>query len=342
MGKHLTYQQRVELEFMYKQGYSRSEMAQQLRVSVRTVFYELKRGYYERLDGSTWIMRPSYSADIAQRDYEEKQGYKARPIKLGKSWDFVYYISDKIGNEKYSPRAVLAEISAKGLDFGFTVSHSTLYSWIDRGYLTISYKQLPEGKRKRNKAADKTHSVNYLHPGKTIEHRPPAAGVGHWEMDTVIGKSEGKQRCLLVLTERATSVEIVKVMRSKTAAETVRLIDEIERECKGGFRKLFKTISVDNGCEFSDWKGIEKNGRTTVYFCHPYSSWERGKNERANRLVRRFCPKGQSLNSVTKKQARYIQNWMNNYPRRSLGWLTPKQTMQLACKQLSITLPCTI
>lgn len=342
MGKHLTYQQRIELEFMHKQGYSRSKMAAELGVSIRTVFYELKRGYYERLDGETWKMLPSYSADIAQQDYEENQGFKARPVKLGKSWAFVEYLEEKIGRQKYSPRAVLAEISSSGLDFGFTVSHSTLYAWIDRGYLTVTYKNLPEGKRHKKKSSERKGKVNYSHPGKTIEHRPAADGLGHWEMDTVIGKRDGKQKCLLVLTERSTGFEIVKLMRDKTAAETVRLIDELEREYGGSFRDLFKSITVDNGKEFSDWQDIEKDERTKLYYCHPYSSWERGKNERANRLIRRFCPKGQSMNKVTKKQVKYIQTWMNNYPRRSLGWQTPKQMLLLSCEAFQITLPCTV
>ena len=84
--------------------------------------------------------------------------------------------------------------------------------------------------------------------------------------------------------------------------------------------RIFKTITVDNGCEFADVKGIEKGGRTQLYFCHPYSSWERGSNENLNKMIRRFVPKGFSINKVSRKQVHQIQTFMNSYPRKILGW----------------------
>lgn len=347
MGKYLTYSQRVQLETLYKQGKSRSYMAAFLGVSDRTIFYELKRGYYERLDGHTWKMLPAYSADIAQADYEEKQGYKSRPLKLGRNWDFVAYVEQKIGKEKFSPRAVLAEISAEGLDFGITVSHSTLYNWIDSGYfLHIDNNSLPEGKRRKRHSASR-RAANYTHPlDKSIEQRPPEVTTrkvfGHWEMDTVVGKSKGKSTCLLVLTERKTKMEIVRKMQRKNARETVRALDELQRATHGHFSEIFKTITCDNGCEFADAKGIEKGGRTQVYFCHPYSSWERGQNENANRLVRRFIPKGQSMVRLTRKQVQYVQNWMNHYPRQRLGWKKPIELFEQELKAIGISLSCTL
>ena len=348
MGKHLTYKDRVCLEALYKQGKSRPYMASFLGVSERTIYYELKRGYYERLDGATWKTYLSYSADIAQADYDEKQTYKSRPLKLGKNWDFVAYIEQKIGYEKYSPRAALAEIRESGLDFGLDVSHSTLYAWIDNGYfLHINNKSLPEGKRKKKKAKDIHHKANYCHAlDKSIDDRPKEIAArqvfGHWEMDTVVGKSKGKSTCLLVLTERKTKMEIVRKMSSKTARETVRALDQLQRAFRGHFKDVFKTITCDNGCEFADVKGIEKGGRTQVYFCHPYSSWERGQNENANRLVRRFIPKGQSMSKLTHKQTRYVQNWMNHYPRQRLGWKCPIDLFRLELDLLQIPLPCTL
>ena len=342
MSKHLIYAQRVQIELMYKHGVSRSDMAKEIGCSVRTMFYELKRGYYEKLDYKTYKTEKSYSADIAQNDYDLKQGNKARPIKLGKSWAFVEYIEQKIGVEKYSPRAALAEIAAQGLDFGFTVSHTTLYDWIEKGYLTVNYKHLPEGKRKHRKCNKNTRRVNYTIPKKSIEYRPKEVKERntpfHWEMDTVIGQKKGRQKCLLVLTERLTGYEIIRVLNAKSAGETVRQLNIIERRNKGCFNDLFKTITVDNGCEFADYKGMEKNGRTQVYYCHPYSSWERGRNERTNRIIRRFVPKGQSMNVVTQKQADKIQNWLNNYPRKSLGWKTPKQLLDIELERCGLKL----
>ena len=106
----------------------------------------------------------------------------------------------------------------------------------------------------------------------------------------------------------------------KTAACTVRALDILQRRYGADFPRIFKTITVDNGCEFADVKGIEKDGRTQLYFCHPYSSWERGSNENLNKMIRRFVPKGFSINKVSRKQVHRIQTFMNSYPRKILGW----------------------
>ncbi|MFR1785532.1 MAG: IS30 family transposase, partial [Ruthenibacterium lactatiformans] len=125
---------------------------------------------------------------------------------------------------------------------------------------------------------------------------------------------------LLVLTDRMSRKEMIINMAGKTAACTVRALDILQRRYGADFPRIFKTITVDNGCEFADVKGIEKDGRTQLYFCHPYSSWERGSNENLNKMIRRFVPKGFSINKVSRKQVHRIQTFMNSYPRKILGW----------------------
>ncbi len=332
MAKHLNYEQRIQLETLYKLGKTRAEMAAFLNCSIRTVFYELQKGYYEHRNGDTWKMERRYSADIAQKKYEYELSQKGCQIKLGKSWTFVELIEELIGKQRFSPRAALGYIQANNIDVGITVSPATLYDWIDKGYfLHIGNKNLPEGKRtnkpktRTRRAPSSSHALD-----KSITDRPKhietRQEAGHWEMDTVQGKREGKQNCLLVLTERKTKQEIVLKMKSKTAAETIRALDKLERKLGSRtFKTVFKTITCDNGAEFADAKGIEKRNRTEAYFCHPYCSWERGQNENANKLIRRFIPKGTSINPYTHKQIKYIQHWMNNYPRAMLNWKTPAQ-----------------
>lgn len=106
-------------------------------------------------------------------------------------------------------------------------------------------------------------------------------------MDTVVGTSAGPSRCLLVLTERKTRFEIVRMLESKTAREVLCVLRELRQEFGEDFRKLFKTITCDNGCEFAAAKEMEQFA--PIYYCHPYSSWERGTNENQNKLIRRFC-----------------------------------------------------
>lgn len=90
------------------------------------------------------------------------------------------------------------------------------------------------------------------------------------------------------------------------------------------FRETFKTITCDNGCENLDFEGIQRSAltnieRTKVYYAHPYSSWERGSNENANKLIRRFIPKGTDIGKCSCKQIQMIEHWINNYPRRILN-----------------------
>ncbi|MCF7887363.1 MAG: IS30 family transposase, partial [Candidatus Omnitrophica bacterium] len=60
--------------------------------------------------------------------------------------------------------------------------------------------------------------------------------------------------------------------------------------------------------------------RTTVYFAHPYSAWERGTNENQNKMIRRFIPKGTDIAKVSTKEIKETEKWMNNYPRKVLGY----------------------
>ena len=87
---------------------------------------------------------------------------------------------------------------------------------------------------------------------------------------------------------------------------------------------------MDNGREFLDWEAIEKSviskeTRTLVYFAHPYSSWERGTNENQNRMIRRFIPKGTDISKLSDKDIETIEKWMNNYPRKILGYKTANE-----------------
>jgi len=105
----------------------------------------------------------------------------------------------------------------------------------------------------------------------------------------------------------------------------VKVINGLKRRFGKLFYKMFKSITVDNGCEFQDFEGIKvahqrKGKRTIVFFCHPYSAYERGSNENMNRLIRRSFPEGTSFDNVTKEQVAETKRWVNNDPHRLLEW----------------------
>ena len=111
-----------------------------------------------------------------------------------------------------------------------------------------------------------------------------------------------------------------------TAQAVVDTLDALEKELGDNFYKLFKTITVDNGSEFADCAGMERSciypgmKRTKVYYCHPYSSYERGSNENGNRMIRRKIPKGESINKYSSEYIQEVQDWVNEYPRRMFGY----------------------
>jgi IS30 family transposase len=149
-------------------------------------------------------------------------------------------------------------------------------------------------------------------------------------MDTVKGKRGVTKSCLLVLTERMTRNELVFKLDDQKSDSVVNVLNRLERKWGDMFGKLFKTITVDNGVEFSDCSGMEKSilhpgKRTNLYYCHPYSSWERGSNENNNRLVRRHVPKGTDFDNITSAEVSNIESWMNNYPRKIFNYRTSKQ-----------------
>ena len=335
--KYVDYDDRIRIEFLYnKEKNTPAQIANKLGYSERTIYRELKRGYCDNLDTLLRTIKV-YSAHLAQKDYDEKAAAKGASLKIGNDHALATYIEDKIINERYSPEAVLLEIKRKKLKFSVTLSKTTLYRYIDCDlFLNITNKHLPSGKRKKAKH-DKIQRISHRDPMKeSINNRPVEIDTrnefGHWEMDTVVGPAEGKSTCLLVLTERKTRDEIGLKLQTRTAAEVVKAVDRLERKFeklkKGSFREIFKTITMDNGVEFSDWEGIERSfykkggKRSKVYFCHPYSSFERGSNENCNKLIRRFIPKGTSIAKYTHEEIERIIHWVNHYPRKMFNGYT--------------------
>lgn len=196
--------------------------------------------------------------------------------------------------------------------------------------LMLTNKDLPE-KAKRKRKYRKVKTAKRAPRGKSIEKRPAEVEgrevFGHWEMDTVYSGKQTSKKALLVLTERKTRQEIIERMPDRTEESTIKALDRIERRFGALFRKVFKTITVDNGGEFSNVERLEqsairKGKRTRFYYCHPYSSFERGSNENQNRMIRRRYPKGTDFGKVSTAAIKELEQWINNYPREILGWKT--------------------
>lgn len=154
-------------------------------------------------------------------------------------------------------------------------------------------------------------------------------------MDTVHGKSKGKKQTVLVLTERKTRYEILLKLNSCSTSNVIKALQKARIN-----NRLFKTITVDIGSEFSEKLAttLSNQYHIPLYYCHPFTSCERGSNERNNRIFRRFYPKGKSLNKVTNKDLKRIQDYMNNLPRKILNWQTAREQFIACCAAENIPL----
>ena len=339
--KHLTKTKRLQLEMMLRAKMAVKEIADSLGVHISTIYREIKRGEYEHLDGETWLTEKRYSCDMAQEKYEFNLRQKGAEIKLGKDYEYAEYIERKIIDEKLSPLAVLGEIKRKGLRFNTSISVNTLYKYIEKGYFSrLEIRHLPMKEKK--KKGKRSVVIKRAPKGTSIEKRPieilERKTFGHWEMDCVCGSTKN---VLLVLTERLTRKEIIIPMENQKSESVVKCLNRIEYRYGKDFKKIFKSRTVDNGSEFSDFQALQRSifgknsKRTTLYYCHPYCSSERGTNERINREIRRLIPKGSDLSKYTVEDIQRVEDWVNEYPRQVLGFYSSREMFENQLLQIA-------
>ena len=338
-GSHqLTWTDRIRIETLIRADYRVIDIAKHIGVHRSTIYNELKRGQYIHRN-SDYTEEIRYSSDIAQRKANENLKARGTQLKIGNDIKYADYIENKIVNENYSPAAVLGELKAHGREGAFTVKvcTTTLYSYIDKGvFLKLTNKDLPVKRKKKRKYRKLQRVQKRDTAGESIEKRPKKIDrrieFGNWEMDSIIGKRGKSKNTMLVLTERKTRNEIIFKLPNGTDDAVVTALDKLEKRWGVDmFKRIFKTITVDNGKEFSDVEGLQRSAirrgeaRTKLYYCHPYSSWERDTNEVTNKMIRRKIPKGTNFDGCTDEDIAKIEEWINNYPRRIHGYRSAKE-----------------
>lgn len=341
--RRFTYQTRLKLEALYNAGVPVKTIENELRFHNSSIYRELRLGMYDHKN-SDWTYTKKYSATLAEQNSRFNISARTKDLKVGADLKWIRCIEDLILNHKYSPAAALAHIKRCHMEFDTEVSVRTVYRYIDHGvFLHLTRKELPyHGKRKRK--TRKTILPAQPKRGTSIDQRPLCAlarmDFGHWELDSVIGR-RCKGNTLLVLTERKTRKEFVFRSQDKTALSAVAMLNSLELRLGKSFPLVFKTITCDNGCEFSTPSALETScltgtPRTRVFYCHPYCSWERGSNEKQNQMLRRWIRKNSRIEEYTDDQIKFAEEWLNNYPRAIFDWHTSQELFDMELRKIGV------
>lgn len=327
---YMTRDERYKLEAYLESGKGVSWIARKLGFCRQTIYNEIKRGLCDqiKLRHGWYFDEKHYSAEKAQQIHRYNQTAKGRPLKIGNDHAYAEFLERKIIEQRYSPAAALAAARKEG--FCTCVCRVTLYSYIDKGvFLRLSNKHLWNKSKKKKRGYRPVQRI--AHPKlPSITNRPERITqrqeYGHWEMDLVVGKT-GSRAVLLTLTERMTRQEMIFKLPNRQASTVRAVFDRLEAAMPD-FRQRFRSITTDNGSEFLRYEELRQSIRGgirfEIYYCHSYAAWEKGTNENHNRMIRRWFPKGTNFERVSKKRIAEVQDWMNSYPRKILGWRAPK------------------
>ena len=325
--KHLNEIERGQISILKAQGMSAYRIAKIMGRAENTIRNELKRGT-DTVIVRGYIKKNLYIPQRGQAIYERNRKRVCSKLKIEKSQykEFINYVEERFFTTKHSIEAIYhTALKNKLFKKENMVCINSLYSYIDKGYMKIKNIDLPcKVSRKPVKhMPPRKHKRLY---GNSIEKRQKYINsrkqFGHWEIDTVIGKNTKNQSSLLVLTERKSRMEIIRKLSGKTSSAVMKEMHNLITEYGNDFNKIFLSITSDNGTEFSQLHTLENITGTKVYYAHPYSAFERGSNERNNRIIRYFIKKGTSINNISNEKIQNIEKWINTLPRKILNFNT--------------------
>lgn len=326
---HISYAERCQIQGFLKIGISINKIAKILKRSKSTISTEIKRGTVEQMT-SLYKVYTIYSPDAAEYKYNVNRLKSGKKTKFFEVKKFLDYAEEKILKNNWSPDAIIGDaLKNKKFKKSKVVCAKTLYRYIDQKLLKVRNIHLCNKVKLKTKTPKNRNHKRIF--GKSIDLRDPSIlnrlEFGHWEIDLVIlGKSSSE--ALLTLVERKTRYTIVRVVTNRTSTEICRVLKTILSEAK---KSVFKTITADNGSEFSVLTKVFKE----TYYAHPYSSFERGTNERHNGLIRRFIPKGTLFKDISMEIIEKVENWCNTLPRKILNYSTTENEFKNEIKKLA-------
>ena len=340
--KHLNIKERVKIETMMNdqlEVYGKvniTKIAQKLNRSKSTISREIRRNRFvvvtevfnkDSIFKKKKVITFEYESTEANEKALKKQKEKGTSrIKLLYNKQLIKEVNRLLTVEGKSPDIVAYKIR-ENKTFNVKVSTNTIYDGIRKGYLEVSTKDRKRMKDKSRRCRVERNKIPESKKDRSIELRPDYINnrkeFGHFEMDLVLGKQGKDKECLLTLTERKTRFEIVIKLNNKSSSEVIRAIKSMKDNLKGYSSEIFKSITTDNGSEFSRYEEIEEILGTMIYFCHPGASYEKGTNERHNGMLREYIPKGSDISKYSAEDLDRIVSKLNDLERKKLKYYTP-------------------
>ena len=324
--QHLTSEERHEIEVRLKDGWSPYKIAKHLERPYNTIVNEIKRGTVLLYNGTV----SRYKADVGYRVYPEHRQNSRRNYRCLETVDFLKYVEQQFMNEKWSFDACVGYAKEHHLfDEKEMVCTKTLYNYADLGVISIRNIDLPEKISRNTKVRKKRQNKKKL--SKSIEERPEEIDTreefGHWEIDSVIGQKKEGQAQVMTIVERKYRKSIWLKVKDHSAEAIDEALQRLFANFGDKYRAVFKSITGDNGSEFANLSDLEVQG-IPVYFTHPYTSCEKGTNECHNRMLRRFIPKGKSIDDYSADDIMFFADVINNLPRKILSYHTPDELFE--------------
>jgi transposase, IS30 family len=313
--RHLSIDEREIILKMRENSKKIDEIAEKLGRSKATVSRELRRNV-----SSTG----EYKAHLAQKYYSQRRAKSKQPYRL-QDKKLLNYVLDKL-IQHWSPEQISGRLIAKNKHVSLCAG--TIYRYIrdDKDKGGSLYRHLRHGLKKRRKRYGGSDNRGQILNKRIIDDRPAYVEkrntIGHWESDSMVGRNH--KSYIATHVERKSRYLVAVKLDSKSATDYNRATVDKFRNSPVG---KIKTMTVDNGKEFADFKTLEKELNTKVYFAHPYCSCQRGTNENTNGLLRQYFPKGTDFNLISQKEIDKVVNILNNRPRKCLGYRTPAEVL---------------
>lgn len=308
---HFTRSDRVFLQQLRTVGLSVSSCARILRKHRSSIYRELSRG-----SGAT---ATGYSVALARkRAIRLRCNANQQHRKLdGKLAEQIITLLHRY----WSPEQI-------GIVVG--LSHQTIYRWLwsqTKAFVNGIRHYLRHPKLRRKYGTKRREKQRELLKKRWIDDRPQTVNdrlnYGHWEGDTVQGHN--RSGYFVTLVERKSGYALVGHIPNKTK-EAFKL--QCEQLLAPFPQHLKRSITLDNGTEMNDYEELERSTKATVYFAHPYHSWERGTNENFNGLLRQFYPKHREITSINKEELDLTVNLLNTRPRKRHGYKSPVELLK--------------